>query len=98
MWSRIVVLSAALALAGLGCSASSDGGVLVEDDASMTTDGGGGGHDAQPDRGNGEGGTTTPDQCNNGLDDNGNGQVDENCPCTPGTSQQCYPGPMAQIG
>jgi hypothetical protein len=36
--------------------------------------------------------------CNNGLDDNGNGMVDEGCPCSPGTDQRCYPGPVAEVG
>ncbi len=31
--------------------------------------------------------------CNNGLDDNCNGQVDEGCPCAPGMVQQCFAGP-----
>jgi hypothetical protein len=29
--------------------------------------------------------------CNNGLDDNGDGLVDEGCVCVPGSTQSCYP-------
>lgn len=31
--------------------------------------------------------------CNNGLDDNCNGAVDEGCRCDPGSVQQCFAGP-----
>src|SRR5439155_16751356 len=30
--------------------------------------------------------------CGNGLDDDGDGMVDEGCICTPGTTQDCFPG------
>ena len=30
--------------------------------------------------------------CNNGLDDDGDGLVDEGCVCSPGNTQACYPG------
>src|SRR3954471_5072599 len=30
--------------------------------------------------------------CGNGLDDDGDGKVDEGCICTPGATQDCYPG------
>jgi hypothetical protein len=33
------------------------------------------------------------ERCDNGLDDDGNGQVDEGCPCAPGTAMDCYLGP-----
>ncbi|MEZ4392767.1 MAG: MopE-related protein [Polyangiales bacterium] len=36
--------------------------------------------------------------CNNGLDDDDNGLVDDGCPCVPGTSQQCYPRERAEAG
>jgi hypothetical protein len=38
----------------------------------------------------------TPETCGNGLDDNGNGDVDENCACKPGESQECFPGQAHQ--
>jgi hypothetical protein len=36
--------------------------------------------------------------CGNGLDDDGDGRVDEGCVCPPGASQDCYPGPMRLAG
>ena len=38
-----------------------------------------------------------PEQCD-GLDNNGDGQVDEGCACTPGSTQQCYAGQPALAG
>lgn len=40
--------------------------------------------------------TGGPEQCGNGLDDDGDGDVDEQCACTPGASQDCFPGPAAK--
>lgn len=36
--------------------------------------------------------------CNDGLDNNCNGQVDEECPCIPGQVIQCFDGPPALVG
>ncbi len=36
-----------------------------------------------------------PDKCGNGLDDNGNGLVDEGCPCKTGQTQKCWSGPAS---
>ena len=33
--------------------------------------------------------------CGNGLDDNGEGHIDECCPCMPGDREACYDGPFA---
>jgi hypothetical protein len=35
------------------------------------------------------------ERCGDGLDNDGDGAVDEDCECTPGTSQACYSGPPA---
>jgi hypothetical protein len=35
-----------------------------------------------------------PEICGNGLDDDGNGLVDEGCLCAPGTTQPCFPDSM----
>ena len=32
-----------------------------------------------------------PEICNNGLDDDGDGKVDEGCICKPGAKQDCFP-------
>ncbi len=36
--------------------------------------------------------------CDNGLDDDGDGQVDEGCPCVPGDQQDCYAGLPGDAG
>ncbi|MCK5799137.1 MAG: VWA domain-containing protein [Deltaproteobacteria bacterium] len=36
--------------------------------------------------------------CNNGIDDDGDGDVDELCACSAGSSQACFPGPATQKG
>ncbi len=36
--------------------------------------------------------------CGNGLDNNGNGLVNEGCPCTPGQHVACYSGPASTRG
>jgi hypothetical protein len=40
-----------------------------------------------------------PDEtCNNGIDDDFDGLIDENCGCTAGTTQPCYTGPPTTRG
>jgi hypothetical protein len=39
-----------------------------------------------------------PERCDNGLDDDGDGMVDEGCVCIPGSSQRCYPRASAEVG
>ncbi len=36
--------------------------------------------------------------CDNGLDDDGDGMVDEGCACLPGTVQRCFAGPAGAAG
>jgi hypothetical protein len=40
------------------------------------------------------------ERCGNGFDDDGNGKVDDGCPCDPSTQpeQPCYPGAPSQMG
>src|SRR5262245_6991251 len=38
-------------------------------------------------------GCAMTEQCNDGLDNDCNGKVDEGCPCSPGQVQQCFLGP-----
>ncbi len=38
------------------------------------------------------------EQCDNGLDDNCNGAIDEGCVCIPGATQRCYGGPPGVAG
>jgi hypothetical protein len=83
---RVVVLASLAALAGeLRCSSPDT--VL----ASSTGHGGQGGTG-----GLGLGGfsqTGDHEICGNGVDDDGDGQIDEGCTCIPNTTQACYRGP-----
>jgi Putative metal-binding motif len=38
------------------------------------------------------------DTCGNGIDDDGNGQIDEQCGCREGQSQRCYRGDQSRAG
>src|SRR4051812_10499811 len=49
--------------------------------------------------GGGNGPANPPgERCGNGIDDDGDGQIDEGCACTPGESQRCYSGGYASRG
>ncbi len=37
------------------------------------------------------------EECN-GIDDDCNGQIDDDCPCTPGETKSCYNGPPGTLG
>jgi hypothetical protein len=39
-----------------------------------------------------------PEQCGNGLDDDGNAFVDDGCDCVPGTTQSCFGGSRSADG
>jgi len=66
-----------------------DGGILTDEDA-----GGGFPTDLGDPWADGGGGGTNPEGevCDNGLDDNGNGVVDEGCWCQGGREQRCFVG------
>src|SRR5688572_5492910 len=36
------------------------------------------------------------DECGNGADDDGDGLIDDGCPCGPGETQSCFGGPVAK--
>ncbi len=38
------------------------------------------------------------ERCDDGLDNDGNGRVDDECPCLPGETQRCFPGPPGLAG
>ena len=42
--------------------------------------------------------TARSDECGNGLDDDGNGAIDDGCPCAPGESQRCFSGALSSNG
>jgi hypothetical protein len=47
----------------------------------------------------GDGGTTgTAERCNDNVDNDGDGLVDEDCACQVGTHQDCYSGPQVSRG
>lgn len=81
------LLAYVLLLALVGCSADMTG--VVDDDTTA----------ASSDAG------TKPDDprvgaetCGNGLDDNGNGYIDDQCSCTAGQKQACWPGDRKNRG
>ncbi len=43
-------------------------------------------------------GGSTKDTCGNGLDDDGNGKVDEDCACKAGDTQKCFVGVVTKAG
>jgi len=59
---------------------------MMTGDAGVTADGGAAGYDA------GSMARTGEEICGNGRDDDGDGEVDEQCACTVGESQACYGG------
>lgn len=90
-------VAAALALAVQGCE--------FDDEAVLPTTP----RRARGDAGSGDGGALSddasagarrggPEVCNNGFDDDGNGQIDEGCVCVPGATQRCFAGSSATAG
>ena len=70
--------------------AATDAGVIIPgDDLGGTADGSMSGDDSGLPR---VGLVSGGDICGNGLDDDLDGYVDQDCVCDPGTSQPCYPG------
>jgi len=72
-----------------------DGGILTDEDA-----GGGGTTDlGDPWGDSGTGGPNPEGElCGNGLDDNGNGRIDEGCWCQGGRTQRCFVGNPQNAG
>ena len=48
--------------------------------------------------GGGDSATGLDEICNNGRDDDGDGEVDEQCTCSAPSEQECYGGPAALAG
>ncbi len=87
--SFIVVSSIAGLLAGCECAAApnthhGDAGDHVQHDSGP----------AQPDSGP----SVVDDPCDNGLDDDGDGMVDEGCACAAGATQRCFAGDPTLAG
>ena len=95
VWSCLVVLTVAVSACDCGAGETvgrrGDGGRIADDQ-------GLGDANADPDSGDADvdGGPST-ELCN-GVDDDGDGRVDEGCGCSVGVEQSCYPGPAALAG
>ena len=86
---HVVGVLALLVATGCDCAGerdprrgTGDGGQVPEDD---------GGAPEYPDAG-------PADECGDGLDDDLDGEVDENCQCEPGSQQRCFAGDPALAG
>jgi len=80
----------------LACSANGNGPLFNDNAGGAFGQSGVGGQGAEATAGAaGEGADAgqkpSDEACGNGLDDNQNGFIDENCACQPGTTQPCYP-------
>ncbi len=72
-----------------GGGENSDGGAMAPDSGFITPRSEAGLPPSPP--------PTGKEQCGNGLDDDGDGDVDEQCACSLGASQDCFPGPAAKL-
>jgi hypothetical protein len=84
-----------------GAVTGNDGGsTMGEDGGSIGPDGGSDPDSATvlPDGGTAGDGGPHGEVCDNGLDDDGDGMIDEMCPCLPNSTQRCFPGPAARAG
>ena len=84
---RSVVLLVGLCL-GCGCATPHMGD---------RNDAGAGGTDGGEDSGGDSGGGPT-ESCGNGVDDDGDGVIDDGCPCAIGETHACFPGPLVARG
>ncbi|MBI4702830.1 MAG: hypothetical protein HY744_17070 [Deltaproteobacteria bacterium] len=74
-----------------GAGGTGTGGSLFTTTSGTTTSGSGGGGGESP-CGPLDAGAAPSELCDNGIDDDKNGFIDESCACTPGVKQACYPG------
>jgi hypothetical protein len=97
-WFAACALAAASAA---GCAKLRSVPAAADGDAGPITDGGPSG-DTEGSRDAGQPELPPPppkpETCGNGLDDDGNGLVDEGCLCVPGKTQPCFPGPARLDG
>ncbi|MEB2312307.1 MAG: MopE-related protein [Polyangiaceae bacterium] len=93
------------ASAGSGGAAAADAGLGGAGAGAGANTGGGAGTGGASGAGTGGasgagtgGGPQASDLCGNGLDDDGNGMVDEGCACQDGATQACWSGPAQRRG
>jgi hypothetical protein len=77
--------AALIALGVAGCSCVSPAGAPRGDAGAPARDGS-------------AGAVSRPDPCGDGLDDDGNGRIDDGCPCGPGETQSCFTGRRDERG
>ncbi len=94
MGGNRVLLGALLCIAlAAGCSRGADAGGDASFDGSFTdsaTGDGGAVDSGRPDTG--DAGTRSTEVCEDGLDNDGDGLIDEDCFCVPGETQGCFSG------
>ena len=77
---------------GGGASASGTGGGLISANGGSSSSSVAGTGGAAPCETGAGGSTGGPEICDNGIDENQNGFIDEGCPCPIGNTQPCYLG------
>jgi hypothetical protein len=93
----VILLVSAGACAG-GSAPLDSSGSGAHSTSTVGSGGGTGGMATVTSTGGGGGGPSNGEICGNGLDDNGNGLVDEGCPCTVGATEPCFPGEPQKAG
>jgi hypothetical protein len=78
-----IAMVVAVAVASLaGCTCSTDTDLGTRRDAALAADG------ASP--------WSAGDRCGNGIDDDGDGRIDDGCPCGAGETQSCFGGALRE--
>jgi hypothetical protein len=97
---RALTLSTLLlgGLALAGCGPTSDDPSYGHSGATAQSHNSGGSGGSKADDGDPiDPGGASGETCGNGFDDDGNGKIDDGCPCSAAT-QSCYPGDPSQVG
>ena len=97
--TTILILTLWAGCEGGGIGTQGGGGVDPQQDSGIVNPGQDGGSTPWWDQGTGPTPdllSSKPEVCN-GLDDDLDGDVDENCPCKKGATQKCFPGQASQL-